>query len=272
MEGSPAQNRQPQTDATFVTDKHNREAFLDRARQIANGAFVLGSRMVSIMRGEENPGLVRTISDSPPEPEWSELLENLKAIGKNPILRDPFFPHRAVVDCLRALGEEVRKARQVLSDRQKYALNDICDSGPAIYTAGWNLHEAIKVVPRSDPDDLDWVEETLPSTDSEAATQTTGPVTLPRSEQSSDADELKRWITVTQASRISGINVGVISRAVDEGAIQSNGLKGKQRQIDSADFNRWQLDRAGKNAQAEKSEPRESDEHIQRLLDKHAKR
>jgi hypothetical protein len=59
-----------------------------------------------------------------------------------------------------------------------------------------------------------------------------------------NADCPVRWIMVSQAESLSNVNRGVISRAVDDGQILSNGQHGTSRRIDSADFNRWALERA----------------------------
>jgi hypothetical protein len=60
-------------------------------------------------------------------------------------------------------------------------------------------------------------------------------------------DEATKWISLAEASKLSAINAGVISRAVDSGEIVSNGQSGKgKRKVDSADFNRWVLKRNSK--------------------------
>jgi hypothetical protein len=64
--------------------------------------------------------------------------------------------------------------------------------------------------------------------------------------------ESTNWLTLADAERISLINRGVISRAVDAGELKSNGLSGKgQRKVDPADFIRWLLERAKKTEQTE---------------------
>jgi len=70
------------------------------------------------------------------------------------------------------------------------------------------------------------------------------------------------WLTVAKAAQIAGINKGTISRAVDGGALKSNGKKRRARRIDGADFNRWQL------ARANKPRPAENDEHVQKLMNR----
>src|SRR5262249_23260647 len=79
-------------------------------------------------------------------------------------------------------------------------------------------------------------------------------------------DAPRQWITLAEAERISGINRGVISRAVDAGVLASNGQKGRgKRKIDAAAFTRWQLQRA------QRPERTESTAHVQRLVDKHVR-
>jgi hypothetical protein len=79
-------------------------------------------------------------------------------------------------------------------------------------------------------------------------------------------DPPRQWLTLAEAERISGINRGVISRAVDAGALASNGQKGRgKRKIDAAAFTRWQLQRA------QRPERTESSAHVQRLVDKHVR-
>jgi hypothetical protein len=63
-----------------------------------------------------------------------------------------------------------------------------------------------------------------------------------------------QWITVSQAKKLSDINSGVISRAVTNGEIASNKRKGLQRRINSADFNRWQLERNDRRQRRVKDE------------------
>jgi len=72
-----------------------------------------------------------------------------------------------------------------------------------------------------------------------------------------------RWLTVSEAAQISGCNKGIITKAVNDGKLKGNGLTGRERRIDGVDFNRWQLERAGK------SEPSESDEAVKKLVRKH---
>ncbi len=73
-------------------------------------------------------------------------------------------------------------------------------------------------------------------------------------------DEENRWLRVSDAAAISGINAGVISKAIDQGNLIGNGEKGRKRRVDGVDFNRWQLDRA------RRPEVRESDAAVQKRL------
>jgi excisionase family DNA binding protein len=77
-----------------------------------------------------------------------------------------------------------------------------------------------------------------------------------------DRDETKSWLTVTEAAAVSGIDKGTISRLADQQKLKNNGKKGRERRIDSADLNRYQLDRI------EKPEPVESDKTVERKLNK----
>jgi hypothetical protein len=74
--------------------------------------------------------------------------------------------------------------------------------------------------------------------------------------------EFPRWITVTQAARVCGALPSVISRAVTEGKIRSNGKKGVARRIDTLDLVPWAL------SQAKRPEPKESDAQVSKLVDK----
>jgi hypothetical protein len=81
----------------------------------------------------------------------------------------------------------------------------------------------------------------------------------------SAAEEPARWLTVTQASRLTGCNPGVVSRAVDAGELQGNGKTGRGRRIDAVGLSRWQLARAGK------PEPSESTEAVEQKVRKHVR-
>jgi hypothetical protein len=64
-------------------------------------------------------------------------------------------------------------------------------------------------------------------------------------EQTTAAEPAAHWISLADAELTSGINRGIISRAVDADEIKHNGQTGKgKRKIDAADFTRWQLERA----------------------------
>lgn len=72
-----------------------------------------------------------------------------------------------------------------------------------------------------------------------------------------------RWLTVTEAAKITGINAGLISRAADAGELKSNGLTGRGRKIDSVGLNQWTL------AKADKESGQESDAKVERLVATH---
>ena len=73
-------------------------------------------------------------------------------------------------------------------------------------------------------------------------------------------DEENRWLRVSDAAAISGVNAGVISKAIDQGSLRGNGEKGRKRRVDGVDFNRWQLERA------RRPEVRESDAAVRKRL------
>jgi len=70
--------------------------------------------------------------------------------------------------------------------------------------------------------------------------------------------EPHRWITVSEAERITGCNRGIISRAVDGNELKGNGKSGRARRIDAVDLARWQLQRV------EGTEPGESNAEVER--------
>ena len=72
-----------------------------------------------------------------------------------------------------------------------------------------------------------------------------------------------RWLTVSQAASIAGVNAGVITRAVDSGELLGNGFTDRERRVDAVDLAQWVLRRAGR------PEPRESDAHVRQLVQKH---
>jgi hypothetical protein len=75
--------------------------------------------------------------------------------------------------------------------------------------------------------------------------------------------ESERWLTVSEAARISACNKGIITRAVEAGTLKSNGKAGRLRRIDAVDLARWQL------ARAAKPEPTENDASVEPLVKKH---
>jgi excisionase family DNA binding protein len=72
----------------------------------------------------------------------------------------------------------------------------------------------------------------------------------------------RSWLTVSEAAMVSGISKGAISRLADAGTLKSNRQSGRDRRIDSADINRYQLERANRADQPE------SDEAVARKLAK----
>jgi hypothetical protein len=77
--------------------------------------------------------------------------------------------------------------------------------------------------------------------------------------------EPDRWLSVSDAARVAACNKGIITRAVDDGALRSNGEAGALRRIDAVDLTRWILDRVTK------PEPRESDAAVEQLVKKHVR-
>src|SRR5262249_49749799 len=64
----------------------------------------------------------------------------------------------------------------------------------------------------------------------------------------------KKWVRVTDAAEAAGCDRGIITRAVDAGALKSNGKSRGDRRIDAADLTRWMLARAEKPARQESAE------------------
>jgi hypothetical protein len=59
----------------------------------------------------------------------------------------------------------------------------------------------------------------------------------------SPTDNDENWITVSGASRVSGVNKGVISRAASAGEIRTNGKKERALRLHAGSFAQWQLQR-----------------------------
>jgi hypothetical protein len=76
----------------------------------------------------------------------------------------------------------------------------------------------------------------------------------------SQADEA--WLTVTHAAKVAFASRGTISRAVNAGALRSNGKKGRERRVDSADLTRWILKRSNR------TEPVETNQRVESLMRK----
>jgi hypothetical protein len=62
------------------------------------------------------------------------------------------------------------------------------------------------------------------------------------------------WLTVSDAAKAAGCLAAYISRAVDAGALKSNGEKRKKRRIDGASLALWQLQRAKSEDAGESAE------------------
>jgi hypothetical protein len=74
------------------------------------------------------------------------------------------------------------------------------------------------------------------------------------------------WISLADAERITTINRGVISRAIDAGELKHNGQKGKgKRKVEPAELSVWVLQRH------RKAEQTESHEQVARQIKKHVK-
>jgi excisionase family DNA binding protein len=66
--------------------------------------------------------------------------------------------------------------------------------------------------------------------------------------------EHTHWLTVSEAAFLSAISKGVISRLADAGTLKSNGKTRRDRRIDSADLNRYQLESLNRADQPESNE------------------
>jgi hypothetical protein len=78
-----------------------------------------------------------------------------------------------------------------------------------------------------------------------------------RNEKQGEAgNDSAEWMTVTECSRVCGANPGVITRAVNDGKLQSNGMRGNDRRIDALGFLCWA------KARAKKPVPQESDAYV----------
>ena len=86
-----------------------------------------------------------------------------------------------------------------------------------------------------------------------------------RNEKQGEAgNESTEWMTVTECSRVCGANPGVITRAVNDGKLQSNGKRGNDRRIDPLDFINWA------RARAKKPVPQESNAYVAEQMRKNA--
>jgi len=73
------------------------------------------------------------------------------------------------------------------------------------------------------------------------------------------------WYKVSKAAQTARCNTGTITRAVDEGKLRSNGLKGRARRVDAVDLARWMHTRGNR------PEPVESDATVERKLERAAR-
>ena len=64
-------------------------------------------------------------------------------------------------------------------------------------------------------------------------------------------DDSGRWLKVSDAAQVSGIAKSAISRAMTDGKLKGNGLKGAMRRIDAIDLIRYQLERMREDERAE---------------------
>jgi hypothetical protein len=75
-----------------------------------------------------------------------------------------------------------------------------------------------------------------------------------------ESSQETRWLKVAEAASIAGTHRGVISKAVDDGRLKSNGKRRRARRIDALDLAHWMLKRS------RRPEPGESDEEVERKI------
>jgi hypothetical protein len=73
--------------------------------------------------------------------------------------------------------------------------------------------------------------------------QSTGATGKLATEDIPQADDLREWLTVTQAAKASGARKDEITRAANANEIATNGQTGHKRRIDAASLSKWQLKR-----------------------------
>lgn len=83
---------------------------------------------------------------------------------------------------------------------------------------------------------------------------------------SDGADDSGNWITVSDAARLVGVDTGTISRAATKGQLKHNGKVKAERRVYLPSVQQWHKRRLSK------PEQRESDEHVQNLLSKAARK
>ena len=94
---------------------------------------------------------------------------------------------------------------------------------------------------------------------SDAIRSTPGNASKPVEQSENDST----WISLADAEKLSSIHRGTISKDVAKGKIKSNGKTGKGKlKIDSADFNRWHLERV------KRAEQIESNEQVEKQIEK----
>lgn len=70
------------------------------------------------------------------------------------------------------------------------------------------------------------------------------PAAKPEQGAGNGGDDTGKWITVSEAARITNINKGNISRAADSSEIITNGEQGRARRLDAFIFCRWVIQRS----------------------------
>ena len=86
--------------------------------------------------------------------------------------------------------------------------------------------------------------------------------TGPAGPEIEDAD---RWLKVGEAAKVVDVNPGVITRAVDEGELLSNGKRERDRRICAISLARWHLKRSTR------AEADESDDAVTKKMEKHTR-
>ena len=208
--------------------------------------------------GDPPPQEIRTLDQLQKYLEWRIL--RLREFGDRPYGNlsqavHPDFTNRYLI-----LGREaLRNALRVLDDLgvnerpNQWPLD--CD-GISHHEVEFKLSELIRWL-RANPG-LEKPTPSVASLNGPLLGTTQPPPDKQRAAKKPDL-ESPSWITVTVAAKISGIDKGIISRAVDSKKLKGKG-KGRNRRICPADFTRWQAERA------ERPEQLESEESIRKKL------